>query len=202
MKKVGLLFAACVGLVSSALFTGCSPKVYTAQSGSTYDTGYVTFTKLLRQRMEHDNMDVKKVQFYIDHALVMRRTSGSEKGSVNGGRVEFSNGQSVNEVTIPAFTPGVCERVSGDSLFVSFDAPGNTIVFSALYANQNYTVSSPNWYYGVADVMYDGQMYKAQCADCGSAANVRLAIRKSEQNNNVANRPANITKTVVGRKVR
>src|SRR4051812_41567046 len=131
MNKIILFLAACSTIVSGAFLTGCSPKVYTTQTAAAVpEASYVPFTNSLKQRMEHDNIDIKKVQFYIDQPLVLRSTSGMEKGYVAGGAVAFNNEQSVNEIAIPAFTPGVCEKVSGDSLYISFDAPGKTIVFA------------------------------------------------------------------------
>jgi hypothetical protein len=148
--------------------------------------------------MEHDNMDIKKVQFYTDQTLVLSRTVGSEKGAIVGGQLEFTNGQSANEITIPAYTPGVCEGISGDSLYISFDRPGNTIVFSALYANQFFTLSSPSWYGGIATVKYENQSYLVRCEGCGSASNAHLVVKKTEQTS-TANRAPNVTRTMNGR---
>lgn len=201
MNKASLLLICSAGLLSGAIVSGCSPKMAPQTTTVANNANsYAPFTKLLKQRMEHENIDLKKVQFYVDQTLVLSRTVGSEKGTVNNGQVEFNNAQALNEVTIPAYTPGVLEHISGDSLFISFDQPGNTLVFSALYANEYFSLSSPSWYGGIASVKYDNQSYQVRCDGCGSAVNAHLAVKKAEQIN--PNKPSNVNRTIMGRNVK
>src|SRR6185436_19505509 len=115
-----------------------------------------------KDRLVHDNVDITKIQFYIDQKLTLRRVMGSEKGVVKQGVILFDNGQYVNELVIPAYTPGVCERVTGDNVKVSFDAPGKVFEFEAMYNSNNFILVGSNWHNGLVDVNYDGQVYQVQ----------------------------------------
>jgi len=186
------------------LCLSCNKKVNPAQSQATTvvnQADYVPFTKSLKQRLDHDHADIKKIQFYLDQTLVLRRTTGMEKGVVKGGVISYDNGQAVTEMTIPAYTPGVCEGVNGDSLLISFDAPGNTFVFGALYANENFMLLGSNWYNGVTDVTYDSKTYKVACGSCGNAGDAMLVIKRM-QGGMSAPRSAGGGKVIAGRKVK
>src|ERR1700759_629285 len=78
----------------------------------------VPFTKDLKQKLEKENIDLKQVQFYIDQKLVLNRNLGDQKVQVTSGVVRLENGKYVNEVIIPAFTPGVCESADGERLLI------------------------------------------------------------------------------------
>ncbi len=199
MRKVVLVIAP---LLLSLAFAACSNKVYTAAPPGTAainPTDYVPFSKDLKFRLEHDHADIRKVQFYLDKPLVLRHIEPSASGAINKGMITYDNVQDVKEITIPAYTPGVCERVKGDSLYISFDAPQNAFVFAAVYANEHFMLQGTNWYNGVTDVDYDGKIYKASCDGCGSAGEASLLIKKSQAGN--AGKSPGGGKTLAGRKL-
>ena len=78
MKKSLLTVAPVIALI---LCLGCNKKVNPAQTQATVvnEADYVPFTKSLKQRLDHDHADLKKIQFYVDQALVLRRTNGAER---------------------------------------------------------------------------------------------------------------------------
>ncbi len=161
------------------------------------DTFYIPFTKDLKKRIENNNLDIKKVQFFIDERLVLRRSLGTQKSDIKSGVVLFENGQYINEVIIPRHTPAVCESVTGDRLMISFELQNNDIEFGPGGANENYfTLYAKNWNGGSADITYDNKLYKVQCATCYNAGDVRLVIRKSE-----ADKLQRTQRIVEGRKV-
>jgi hypothetical protein len=182
MKKMIPVLLTSLSVFAGIGFTGCSHKGFATgpEDYSANDTAYIPFTKALKQRLDHDNIDVTKVQFYVDQKLVLRRTMGSEKGTVKSGIIVFDNGQYVNEIEIPAFTPGVCEKANGDDLKVSFDVAGKTIEFAALYANNNFVLQGTNWHNGLVDINYDNQVYQVQCASCANVGDVKLLVRKNQ----------------------
>ena len=182
MKKMIPVLLTSFVLVVSLSFSSCSRKGFATgpEDYSANDTSYIPFTKGLKQRLDHDNVDLTKVQFYVDQKLVLRRTTGSEKGTVKSGIIVFDNGQKVNEIEIPAFTPGVCEKANGDDLKISFDLPGKTIEFGALYENNNFILQGTNWRNGMVDINYDGQTYQVQCASCSNVGDVKLLVRRNQ----------------------
>src|SRR6185369_5418191 len=127
-----------------------SKKVYTDKAATATvvnPADYLPFSKALKYRLDQDKVDIRKIQFYLDKPLVLRHTTAGNGGSsVKGGAVQYESLQNVTEVSIAAYTPGVCERVKGDSLMISFDAPNNTFVFAAVYANEHFTLQGTNWY--------------------------------------------------------
>ena len=196
MKKTVLLSLVSVAIVTSLFFSSCHRKAFaTGPDVVTTDTSFISFTKSLKDRLVADNVDITRIQFYIDQKLTLRRVMGSEKGQVQSGVILFNNGQYVNELVIPAWTPGVCERVNGDELKISFDAPGKTFEFAALYNNNNFIIMGSNWHNGLVDVTYDGQVYQVQC-ECGNTAEARLMVR-----NNQTFKKDNAARVVAGRKI-
>lgn len=180
MKRTILLSMVSLGFVFTMFCSSCHRKAFaTGPDAPVGDTTYIVFTKSLKDRLEHDNVDIKKIQFYIDQKLTLRRVMGSEKGKVQSGVILFDNGQYVNEMEIPAYTPGVCENVNGDNIKISFDAPGKNIEFGALYNNNNFIVIGSNWHNGLVDISYDGQTYQVQC-NCTNVAEARLMVRKNQ----------------------
>ena len=198
MKKTILVLMSSMSLVI-CLFcsSSCNRKAFaTKPDDHAMDTTYITFSKLLKERLEHDNIDIKKIQFYLDQKLVLRRLMGSEKGTVKSGIILFDNGQYINELVIPAYTPGVCEKVDGDNLLISFDAPGKDLAFGALYGNNNFILVGTNWHMGMVDVIYDNSTYQVQCGSCSSAADAKLVVRKNQTYNK-----ENAAKVLAGRKI-
>lgn len=184
------------------LFSACSPKVVqptaAASTAAPNPSDYLPFTKSLKFRLDNDKADLRKLQFYTDRPITLRRTGSVGNGVIMSGTVSYDKVQDVTEITIPAFTPGVCERVKGDSLYISFDAPQNAFVFAALYANEDFLFQGTNWYNGVADVNYDGKVYKAWCDECGSVGEVRLMIKRPQSSGPKSSAPG---KVLAGRKL-
>ncbi len=196
MKKTVLLSMVSVAIIASLFFSSCHRKAFaTGPELGKSDTTFICFTKSLKDRLVADNVDITRIQFYIDQKLTLRRVMGSEKGQVSSGIILFNNGQYVNELVIPAWTPGVCERVNGDEMKISFDAPGKTFEFGALYNNNNFIIMGTNWHNGLVDIAYDGQVYQVQC-ECNNAAEARLYVR-----NNQTFKKDNNARVVAGRRI-
>jgi len=197
MRKTILLAMASISLVSSLVLTGCSRKGFaTSPPTAANDTSFVPFTKNLKQRLEHDGVDIKKIQFYVNEKLVLKHSMGNEKGQVKGGIIVLDYGSSNDQIIVPAWTPGVCEKVDGDAMMVSFDAPGKAIEFGALYANTSFILIGTNWHNGTVDVKYDNQPYTVSCGDCPNVGEVKLFVRKNQ-----AYKMDEKNRVVMGRKV-
>ncbi len=174
---------------------GCSRHAAVAKTSR--DTLYTPFTKELRQQIENNHLDIKKVQFFVDQELVLHRSLGTQKSDIKSGVILFEKGQYINEVVIPKHTPGVCEVINGNSLQVSFELQNNNIEFGPGGLNNTYfTLYARNWTGGTADITYDNKNYKLQCATCYNAGDVKLLVRKSE-----ADKLERSKRTVEGRKV-
>ncbi len=183
MRKYFLLI-----LSGAAVFftAGCAKKIVVASAPPVVATSkevlYVPFTKELRQRIENNNLDIKKIQFFVDQQLIMRRTLGTEKADVKSGELLFEKGQYINEVVIPAFTPGVLESINGDRMKISFEVQNNEIEFAALGDNTFFRLVGSNWNNanGSADIVYENKVYRVVCGSCSSAGDAKLVVIKKE----------------------
>ncbi|MFT3935951.1 MAG: hypothetical protein QM726_20140 [Chitinophagaceae bacterium] len=190
MKKC--LYPVTLAMTAIIFLAACSSSKHAAK-----DSAYIPFTKQLKQRIETSQLDIKKVQFFLDQKLVLRRSLGTQKSEIKSGVILFENGQYINEVIIPKNTPGVCENVIGDKLMISFEVQNNSIAFGPGGLNGNYfTLYARNWNNGAAEMTYDNNTYKVQCATCANVGEVRLAVMKSE-----ADKLQRSQRVVEGRKV-
>ena len=178
--------------ICALFFIACSSSKKQNQS-------YVPFTQELKARIERNNIDLSKVQFYLDEKLVLTREIGVEKAEVSHGVVKLENGKYIHEVIIPAFTPGVCERTANDGVYISFEKENNYLKFGrgANLSSNYFTLYGRNWLNGTSEVTYDGQVFRVSCASCTHAGNAKLVIKKSQ-----LDKWNKTTKVVEGRRVR
>lgn len=191
------IFISLIAISGAVLLFGCSGSKHASVAKSSTDTVYIPFTKELKQRIENNHLDIKKIQFFVDQRLVLRRSLGVHKSDIKSGVILSENGQFINEVIIPKNTPGVCLGYTDDKLTVSFEVQNNSIEFGPGGMNGSYfTLYARNWSGGMADVTYDNKTYKVSCASCYNAGDVKLLVRKSE-----ADKMEKSQRVVEGRKV-
>lgn len=149
--------------------------------GSRKLSGFVPFTRDLKQKLEKENIDLKQVQFYVDQKLILNRNLGNQKVVVNSGVVRLENGKYINEVIIPTLTPGLCNAVEGDKLMISFEQGNNDLAFGpgSGYSFNQYVLYGTEWKDGTTLVTYDSNKYRARCGSCSDIASATLVIKKS-----------------------
>ncbi len=159
---------------------------------------FVPFTNDLRQKLERENIDLKQVQFYVDQKIILSRYMGSQKAEVTSGVVKFENGQYINEVIVPAFTPGICEDLVNERLMISFEKGNNNIAFGlgSGYTANDYVIYGTDWKNGTTVVTFDSNKFRARCGSCSDVASAMLMVRKSEMD-----KIQKKTRTLKGRKV-
>ena len=183
----------CILFISVGLFFwGCaSGRRFTS------NTEYVPFTTGLQQRILNNNLDIKKVQFFIDQKLILRKSLGSRKVDIKSGVLLFENGEYIQEVVIPKYTPGICESVNGNNLLVSFESSNNDMEFGpGQYTHNLFMLYGKNWNNGAGDIAYDNTIYKVTCGSCTSATEAKLVVKRSEADKYNTN-----SRVVKGRKV-
>ncbi|MBK8257454.1 MAG: DNA-directed RNA polymerase [Polyangiaceae bacterium] len=114
MRNIALLAvpAAFLGLLS----TGCQ--------------SVVPFTHEIRMQHRLTDDEVRNLQFYSSHQITLRREASSQDRQVTPGhKLRLISGKSVEEVVIPAKTPGVAARVTSRSIAVSF-VEGTSLEFA------------------------------------------------------------------------
>jgi len=159
---------------------------------------YVPFTRDLYLKLKQYNIDIKKVQFFIDQQLVLDRYIDINKAEINSGVVKFVNGRNTNEIVIPALTPCVVDSVDADGFRVSFEKGSNNIFkfINNKYSPDFFVFTGSNWKDGTAEIYYDKQPYRVSCVNCSSVAEVKLVVKQSDMDKSEKK-----TKVIIGRKV-
>jgi len=148
---------------------------------------YLTVSTKLE--IEKAGIDIKKVQFYNSEEIVLARQLSKEELKVAEGKVRIENGKSIEEIVIPANTPGVCELNDEKTLKVSFDkGDGKSIPFlverkgDMVTTESYFKIGAKTWKRTsqgrqVGQVDYQGQIYSLV-----RGADSRLMIDKSVMN--------------------
>ena len=165
------------------IFTAASlvSLFFLASCSSSRKANFVPFTRDLKQRLEKDNIDLRQVQFYVDQKLILSRNLGDQKLVVNSGVVKLENGKYINEVIVPAFTPGICDTTQSDKLMVSFEKGNNDLAFGpgSGYTINQYVLYGTEWKNGTAAVTFDSNKFRARCGTCSDIASATLVVKKS-----------------------
>lgn len=91
---------------------------------------YVPFTHELRTEHGLTDDEVKNLQFYVSHDVTLRREIESGGRKVTPGhKLLLISGKQIEEVVIPAKTPGVAVKVGPRAVAVSFQ-PGTALIFA------------------------------------------------------------------------
>ncbi|MBK9262830.1 MAG: DNA-directed RNA polymerase [Polyangiaceae bacterium] len=91
---------------------------------------YIPFTHELRTEHGLTDDEVKNLQFYVSHDITLRREVESGGRKVTPGhKLLLISGKQIEEVVIPAKTPGVAVKVGPRAIAVSFQ-PGTAMVFT------------------------------------------------------------------------
>tara|TARA_R110002072_G_scaffold281866_1_gene444544 strand:+ start:428 stop:979 length:552 start_codon:yes stop_codon:yes gene_type:complete len=140
-------------------------------------------------QIEKAGLDIKQLQFYNSEEIVLARQLSKGELKVAEGKVRIENGKSIEEIIIPANTPGVCELNDEKTLKVSFDkGDGKSIPFlverkgDMVTTESYFKIGAKKWIrtskgQQVGKVDYQGQVYNLV-----GGANSRLMIDKSVLN--------------------
>ena len=139
-------------LTGSLSFAGCAPQ-------------RVAFTQGIRTQYDLGSEDLKNLQYYVSGDITLQRDFRREEGEISKShKLVTKEGGLVEEVVIPAGTPGIATEVGESSLSVSFE-PGSSLVFGSPPTDRDperkYKLSAKQWtdYYG--EIVYDGKTFYA-----------------------------------------
>lgn len=161
------------------------------------------FTVSSKQEIEKAGVDLTQVQFYNSEEIVLARQISKEEIKVAEGKVRVENGRNIEEIIIPANTPGVCELNDEKTLKVSFETgDGRSIPFlverrnDIVVAGSYFKIGAKEWTRTsrgrrVGKLDYGGQIY-----DVVGGTGSRLMIDKA-----VLNKVERKTHVAKGRKL-
>ncbi len=170
-------------------------NAYTPATPTIDKSQFVAFSRELQMKLAAYNVDAKRVQFYIDGKMILTRNMDSTKAEVSSGTVKFTNGKKINEIIIPAYTPGIVESADQNGIRVSFEN-GNSFLFVPAEGEDRFVISGNNWDNGTVEVPYDKGMYRASAGPSGNIAEVKLVVKLAD-----VNMSDKKTRTLSGRKI-
>ena len=148
----GNVFAAALFLFLTLPATGCAPQ-------------RVAFTQGIRSHYDLGSEELKNLQYYVSSDITLRRDFRREEGEISKShKLVTKEGGLMEEVVIPAGTPGIATEVGETSLGVSFE-PGSSLMFGSPPTDRDperkYKLSAKRWtdYYG--EIVYDGKTFHA-----------------------------------------
>lgn len=144
----------------------------------------IPFTRELYYRLKQSNLDIRKLQFFVDQTIVLSRGVDNGAIDIQGGKIVNKYGVNENKIELLALTPGVVEAIEPDGLRVSFEQGSNLKFINNQYSRENFSFSGANWDdKGTAEVNYRNSVYRASCGTCSSVADAKLVVRQKDIDN-------------------
>ncbi|MGD1843985.1 MAG: hypothetical protein ACFB10_01160 [Salibacteraceae bacterium] len=153
------------------LVTSCAPKI--------------PFTQEVRQKYKLSEADLKSIQFYASHDIVLFRGEKTGTKKTDEGTLKVSSNSSVEKVIIKAGTPGVVEKVvDGSRLAISFETgEGKLLIFGDPTATRGvYKLMAAKWVNGKGQLLYGGQNYYTPLTNQHTYLEFRLKREFRKQN--------------------
>ena len=143
MKKIILYLSTCLFLAS------CSPKI--------------PFTQSVRDKYKLSEEDLKRIQFYVSDAIILRRGEdiAREKGTDNGALV-IKSGKNIEQIVFKRNTSCVANSVvDNNKLTMSFEDGANKFLVFGSEADPNgyYSLKALDWTGGKGKITYGDQTY-------------------------------------------
>lgn len=148
MKNYLKIWAVMVGFLA---ITACERKTY--------------FTSDIRTRIENKNIDLMKIQYFVDRDVELVREISSDSAQVSRGKIIFRNGKYFDRVILKSGTRGICTAVypnrlnisfeMGDDKFLTFAAPYALGVMNNVYQLANIDADGNT----INTINYDGKLY-------------------------------------------
>lgn len=140
----------CIGLFT---LSSCSPKL-------------VYYTQELHQSLNFTESELKKVQFYLSQEVVLERAADLDQVEVQEGKIKLSKDRAVQQIKIPAKTPGTMVfSPDNKRLAISFDS-GNDGEFLMFGPNpkvgHRYMLYASEWKRNSGIVTYGGMKYRTR----------------------------------------
>jgi hypothetical protein len=137
--------------VLTVLLASCSSKL-------------TPFTQELYDKQRWSLSELKKIQFYLSEDVILTRQMTSGESHITDGKIRIENGRRIEEIIIPAYTPGVLLFMPKEKRFaVSFDANDDDLylIFGPNpKMNNRYALLAKEWTDEQGKVHYNGNLYE------------------------------------------
>ena len=158
------------GLLLVLTFTACGPTL-------------TPFTRQVYEQNHWTDSELKRIQFYLSDDIVMRRELTGSLSEIVSGEIKIIDGRKVEEIIIPAKTPGVFLFSPKDNRFaISFEDGGDDrfLMFGpSPKAGGRFVLLASDWNRRSGIVTYEGRKYRVEG---GSAwAGLLVDLKKSRR---------------------
>ncbi|MBK7337518.1 MAG: hypothetical protein IPJ00_15735 [Saprospirales bacterium] len=141
------------------------------------------FTQDLVKENNWSEEELKQIQFYLSNSIVLRREANSGDSQIREGGIRIRNGRKVEEIVIPAGTPGVfLFRPKENRLAVSFEKSGDKrfLMFGPNpKISGRYVLLAAEWKKRQGQVTYDGSTWWVD--DESAIAALMVDLKRSRQ---------------------
>lgn len=130
--------------------TSCSPQL-------------VPYSQKLQGETGLDEEQLRHVQFYNSHRIVLFRELGKSTSEIVSGEIKIIDGKQIEQIVINPLTPGVMVNSSDGKRFgISFEqGPDRYLVFGLNPRKAGtYTIFARDWKNQTATIDYDGKEFK------------------------------------------
>ncbi len=123
------------------------------------------FTTDVRKNVEDLNLNLTKLQYYIDNDIILSREVSKDTGKINSGIFIYQDGKYYQNIKLKANTRGICTAAFPDRLHIAFEKGENKYL---VFATPN-SLREDKTYQLLADpssrnddhiIQYDGNLYK------------------------------------------
>lgn len=124
----------------------------------------IPYTDSLKTQYNWNNEQVKKLQFYVSHDIVLHHELSNGSTDIVNGKIKTIKGKKVDEIIIRAGTPGVLTQIPKENkMLVSFEISDEHYLSFGVNpsASNKYVLLASDWNKGVGNVHYAGQEYYA-----------------------------------------
>jgi hypothetical protein len=145
MKKIFLFFSLAL------LFSSCK--------------NLVPYTDSMRKQHNWTEEQVKRIQFYVSHDVVLHRELTKGSTEIVQGKIKMENGKKVEEILIRAGTPGVLTDMPKENkMLVSFEVGDDHYLSFGVNpdAGDKYVLLASDWKNGMGKIHYAGNEYYSE----------------------------------------
>ncbi|MCG8322928.1 MAG: hypothetical protein MI921_25735 [Cytophagales bacterium] len=151
-------------LILLAVTASCTPQL-------------VPYSERLQRETGLDQDQLRQVQFYNSHRIVLFRELGKSTSEIVSGEIKIIDGKQIEQIVINPLTPGVLVDSSDGKRFgISFEqGPDRYLVFGLNPGKAGtYTIFARDWKNNTATIDYDGKEFKLAARSSESMLLVNL----------------------------
>jgi hypothetical protein len=122
----------------------------------------VPYTDAIKTQHNWNDEQVKKIQFYVSHDIILHRELAEGSTDIVKGKIKTINGKKVDEIIIRQGTPGVLTEIpKQNKMLVSFEVSDDYYLSFGVNPNvgDKYVLLASNWNKSSGTIHYAGQEY-------------------------------------------